>query len=342
MKKISNISVSSKDVLSNKYFKAVIIILLIVMIIMSAVLIKVYIDVNKKNAENNNSAKNIITQMEKNIDEYTIFEDENGFLGVSDKNERVIIEPYWDDIYILSEDRFIVGREFNDVKKMSIIDNESNILVPFTFETFRSFSSEFVGGFTGNDNDFFLFDKKGELLADNIWTGYKYSDGMMYLNDSEDEYRCKFADDAFQFVYVNFCRSPGNVPFNIILTDPDKIRKIGTDDLKRIADITEGYLDFLISGNSSSDIADLTSEQYYSALSSNDFFKECNVKKISDCSLDFSEEKSGTSFNVKLVVNYDYKKKKLDLKNISSEIIFNIVRDENNRLVLKSINKTEL
>ncbi len=342
MKKISKISVSSKDVLTNKYFKAVIIILLIVMIIMSVVLIKVYIDINKKDTENDNSAKNIITQMEKNIDEYTIFEDENGLLGVSDKTERVIIEPYWDDIYILSENRFIVGREFDNDKKMGIIDNDSNILVPFTFKTFKSFSSEFIGGFTGNNNDFFLFDKKGEILADNIWTGYKYSDGMMYLNDSGDEYRCKFVDGVFQYVYVNFCRAPGNISFNIALTDPDKIRKTGVNDLKRIADITEGYLVFLISGNNNSDIADLTSEQYYSALSSNDFFKGCNVKKISDCSIDFSEEKSVMSYNVKLIVNYDYKKKDIDLKNISSEIIFNIVRDENNRLVLKSINKTEL
>lgn len=342
MKKIRNISISSKSILTSKYFKAIIIILLLVLIIMSVVLVKVYIDVNKKNAEKSNSAKNIINQMEKNIDEYTIFEDEKGLLGVSDKNERVFIEPYWDDIYILSEDRFIVGREFNNDKKMGIIDNESNILVPFIFKTFKSFSSEFVGGFTGNNNDFFLFDKNGKLLADNIWTGYKYSDGMMYLNDSEDEYRCKFTDGVFQFVYVNFCRTPGNVPFNIVLTDYNKIRKNSMEDLKRIADITEGYLDFLISGSNNSDVADLTSEQYYSALSSNDFFKGCKVKKISDCSIEFLEEKSVASYNVKLIVNYDYKKKNMDLKNIFSEIIFNIVRDENNRLVLKSINKTEL
>lgn len=342
MKKISKISISSKHILTNKYFKVLIIILMLVMIVMSVILIKVYIDVNKKNAEENNSAKNIITQMEKNIDEYTIFEDENGFLGISDKNERVIIEPYWDDIYILSDNRFVVGREINNDKKMGIIDSDSNILVPFTFKTFKSFSSEFVGGFTGNNNDFFLFDKKGGLLANNIWTGYKYSDGMMYLYDSDDEYRCKFVDGVCKFVYVNFCRTSESIPFNIVMTDKDKIEKIGMEDLNRIIEITEGYLDFLISGNNEPDIADLTSEQYYSSLSSNDFFKGCHVKKISDCSIDISEEKSSFSYNVKLIVKYDYKKKDIYLKDISSEIIFNIVRDENNRLVLKSINKTEL
>lgn len=342
MKKSSNVSISSKDILTSKYFKALIIILLFAMIIMSVVLIKFYIDVNKKNAEKNHSVKNIINQMEKNIDEYTIFEDESGLLGVSAKNERVIIEPYWDDIYILSEERFIVGKEINNEKKMGIIDSDSNILVPFTFKSFKSFSSEFIGGFTGNNNDFFLFDKKGKLLADNIWTGYKYSDGMMYLNDSNDEYRCKFADGVFQFVYVGFSRSPANIPFSIVMTDSDKIRKNGVQDLKRIADITEGYLDFLISDNIKPDITDLTSEQYYPALSSNDFFKGCHVNKISDCSIEFSEEKSVMSYNIKLIVSYDYKKKDIDLKNISSEIIFNIVRDENNRLILKSINKTEL
>ena len=43
-----------------------------------------------------------------------------------------------------------------------------------------------------------------------------------------------------------------------------------------------------------------------------------------------------------ILANYNYKNKNIEINGISSEIIFNMVFDENNRLILKSINKTEL
>lgn len=341
-KKINSVFVQSKVLLTNKYFKLLVSVLLILMIVMSAILIKVYIDINKSETQKNNSAKNIITQMDKKIDDYTVFEDENGLLGVSEKDGHVVIEPYWNDIYILSENRFIVSEMFDKKKKMGIIDCDSNILVPFIFESFNSFSNEFVGGFTGNKDDFILFDKDGNVLSEKVWTGYRYSDKIIYLKDSNNEYRGKFDDGEFKFIYVSLKRFQGNIPVNICFTDPKKIEKIGIENINRISDVAFGYLEYLISGDNSDDISDLTSEQYYSSLSSNDFFRECRIKGISEFSVDITEEKYSVSYNVKLVVNYDYSQKNVDLKDIFSEITFNIVSDENNRLILKSINKVEL
>ncbi len=340
MKKISEISVNSKGFLANKYFRILTIILLILMLIMSAVLISIYIDVNKENTVKNNPAKNIISQADKSADEYAVFEDEKGKFGVSDKNEKVIIEPIWNEIYILSKNRFIVGKSVGTVVKMGIIDGESNIIVPFIFDTFYSLSSDYIGGFTENKNNFFLFDKSGELLINKRWTEYKLSDDIIYLFDFDNEYRCKYNDGQFQIVYISLACAAEGIPFNIMVTNYNKINKTGIENLERISEITRSYLSYLISG--SSDISDLTSEQYYSALSSNDFFRECVIKSISDCEFDIVKEKSSESYNVRVVINYDYRKKNSDLINISSEIVLNIVSDENNRLVLKSINKTEL
>lgn len=340
-KKTSNIAISSKGVLASRYFKMFIFFLLTLMLIMSVVLIKVYIDVNKNNSKKNNSAQNIITKIDNNIDEYKIYENEEGLLGITNKEDRVIVEPLWEDIYILSKNRFIVSKMFNNVKKTGIIDYDSNVIVPFIFESFKSFSNDFIGGFNGNNNNFFLFDKNGNLLVDKMWTGYKYSDKIMFLNDGIDEYRGKFIDDKFQFIYISLNRKANNIPFNISIAESEKINKIGIDNINRISDITEGYLTYLISENEN-DISDLTAEQYFSSLSSNDFFENCSINTISDFMMDISEEKSKITFNVKILVNYNYKKKDVNLENISSEIIFNIVKDENNRLVLKSINKTEL
>lgn len=341
MKKISKVSVSSKAILTSRYFRVLVILLLIVLAVMSSVLIKVYVDVNQENKINDSSDKNNIVHTGNSYDEYTVFENEDGFLGVSEKKSgRLIIEPVWENVYVLCENRFIVGRTLTDSKKMGIIDIDSNIVVPFIFNSFRSFSDDFIGGFTGNGDEFILFDKYGEPLSDRLWTNGRYSNGVMYLNDSDDEYRCRYVNDEFRFIFVGFQRNPDKIPLEMTLTDPEKIRKAGIGNLNRIADIADRYLKYLFSGGG--DISELTSEQYYSALSSNDFFKGCKINAISDFSLEITEEKIGTVYNVRMIVSYDYKKNEVEMKNISSEIIFIIVSDENNRLVLKNINKKEL
>ncbi len=311
------------------------------MIAMSVVLIKVYFDINKKNIEKEDFAPNIIFQQDDNIAEFEIFENEDKLLGVNDKNNRVIIEPSWENIYILSRDRFIISRMFDGVKKMGIIDHESNIIVPLIFDDFKSLNNDFIGGFTGINNEFFLFDKTGNLITNKTWTSFKYSDQIIYLNYEEDEYRGKIVDDKFQYIYLYINKKVDDISFNITITETEKINKIGIDNINRVADITEGYLSYLNSGDIN-EMSDLTSEQYFKVLSSNDFFKDCTINNISDFDLECSEEKSKLNFNVKIKVNYNYKKKDIVLKDISSEITFNIIKDENNRLILKSINKTEL
>ena len=83
-------------------------------------------------------------------------------------------------------------------------------------------------------------------------------------------------------------------------------------------------------------------EQYFQSLSSNNFFEGCNLNSISDFSFEIKQEKSKISYDVSILANYNYKNKNIEINGISSEIIFNMVFDENNRLILKSINKTEL
>lgn len=341
MRKISKVSITSKTFRASKYFKFFIMFLLTILVIMSVVLIKMYIEINQENNVPNGSGYNIITQMDKSIEEYEIYENDEGFLGISDKEGRIIVEPLWEQIFILSENRFIVKKTFGDLPKMGVIDCDSNVIVPMIFESFSSLNNDFVGGFTGNGNEFVLFDKNAVPLSSNVWSDYRISDNIIYLNDENGEYRGKFSDDKFMFIYLGICREADGIPFELVMTEQEQINRLGIENAERIADIAQGYLIYLISGNEDR-ISDLTTSQYLSSLLSNAIFANCEIKSITDCSLEIIEEKSKISYNLKMMINYDYSKDDVTVENISSEITFNMVRDENNRIVLKSINKTEL
>ncbi len=339
MKNANKVSVTSKSFRTSKYFRFFIILLLVALVVMSGVLIKMYIEINHENSSQNGSGHSIIANMDKNIEEYEIYESDEGFLGISDREKRIIIEPVWEEIIIISENRFIVKKTFGNSSKMGVIDCDSNIVVPMIFDSFSSLSNEFVGGFI--ENGFVLFDKKVQPICTNVWTSYKFSDGIIYLNDDEDEYRGKIANGKFQFIYLGICREAGGMPFEMIMTEQQQINTLGIDNAKRIADIAQGYLLYLISGNEDR-ISDLTTSQYLSSLLSNAIFADCEIKSITDCRLEITEEKSKDLYSLKMMINYDYSKDDVTVENISSEIIFNMVKDENNRIVLKSINKTEL
>lgn len=339
MKKIRSVSISSKKFPSGKYIKLIIVFLMSALVIMALILIKVYFDVNKKNMEKE-SSNNITMQNYGSYNGFEVFEDENGLLGVVN-NDRVIIDAAWENVFILSENRFIVGKRIADTKKMGIIDLYGNIVSPFIFSEFRSLGNDFIGGFTGNGNEFFLFDRYGNVQYNKLWDSYEYDGSIITLGSGGDLFSGEITDKGFRFNNIDLVRKVNNVGITINFSGSEKINKVGVENILRTADIICGYLQALVNGNMEN-ISDLTSEQYFQSLSSNNFFEGCNLNSISDFSFEIKQEKSKISYDVSILANYNYKNKNIEINGISSEIIFNMVFDENNRLILKSINKTEL
>ena len=284
---------------------------------------------------------NVTDKINDNIEDYHVLETENGYYGVADKSERVVIEPVWDNVRILSVERFIVSSEIGGELKTGIIDGNSNAVVPFIFENFKTLNSEYMAGYI-KDSGFILFDRVGNLISDKIWTDYEYSDKVMFLRSDDDEYHLKNTDGNSEYEYISLHRTPGSIPLNIEIDESDEIADIGIYNIERIADITDKYLNYLIAGGTGYNISDITTEQYQSTLSVNDMFRDCNISRIWNFDIEETYENMTPSYNVKVVVEYDYRTSEIELENISSEITLNIVKDENNRLVLKSINKIEL
>lgn len=339
MKKISSVPIVTPKFSSGKYVKLFIAFLIAALIIMALMLIKVYFDVNKKNKENE-SDNNITMQNYGSFKDFEVYENENGLLGVV-KNERVIIEASWEDVFILSENHFIVGKNIAGVKKMGIIDSYGNLISPFIFSEFRSLSSDFIGGFINESDEFILFDKYGNVLNNKIWDSYECDGSIISLGRNGDFYRGENTEKGFQFNYIDINRRVNDIDMSVKISEAEKISMIGAENILRTADIVGGYLQALISGNVKN-ISEFTSEQYFQTLSSNNFFENCSLKSISDFSIEIKQEKSKVSYDVRILTVYDYKNKDININGISSELIFNIVFDENNRLILKSINKTEL
>ena len=341
MKKINKINISDKNNKMNWHIKLMFIFLFCTLVVMLAALIKFYYDVNK---ENNQAYldSNIITDLSTDKTNYKIIRNDDGMLGIVDSEGRSVIEPQWDNIYILNSNRFAVQKKINDVLKMGIIDSDENYITPFIYTKFISVDNDYLIGYFENETGFSVFDTCGNLITDKKWLKYQYDKDNKKLTLSNDSGDYIFLNDNNKIICseIKFSRkikSEINITFDV--NNAELIEQINSDNLFDIFNIMCTYFEALTSNNME-EIKKITKDQYYSSLSLNNFFNNCEIKNISNVKIEkfISEE---CTYILSVEVIYDYKNHEKNIKNLKSLLSLTVIKDGDS-MILKSINKEEL
>lgn len=341
MKKINKINISDKNNKMNWHIKLMFIFLFCTLVVMLAALIKFYYDVNK---ENNQAYldSNIITDLSTDKTNYKIIRNDDGMLGIVDSEGRSVIEPQWDNIYILNSNRFAVQKKINDVLKMGIIDSDENYITPFIYTKFISVDNDYLIGYFENETGFSVFDTCGNLITDKKWLKYQYDKDNKKLTLSNDSGDYIFLNDNNKIICseIKFSRkikSEINITFDV--NNAELIEQTNSDDLFDIFNIMCTYFEALTSNNME-EIKKITNDQYYSSLSLNNFFNNCEIKNISNVKIEkfISEE---YTYILSIEVIYDYKNHEKNIKNLKSLLSLMVIKDGDS-MILKSINKEEL
>ena len=341
MKKINKINISDKNNKMNWHIKLMFIFLFCTLVVMLAALIKFYYDVNK---ENNQAYldSNIITDLSTDKTNYKIIRNDDGMLGIVDSEGRSVIELQWDNIYILNSNRFAVQKKINDVLKMGIIDSDENYITPFIYTKFISVDNDYLIGYFENETGFSVFDTCGNLITDKKWLKYQYDKDNKKLTLSNDSGDYIFLNDNNKIICseIKFSRkikSEINITFDV--NNAELIEQTNSDDLFDIFNIMCTYFEALTSNNME-EIKKITNDQYYSSLSLNNFFNNCEIKNISNVKIEkfISEE---YTYILSVEVIYDYKNHEKNIKNLKSLLSLMVIKDGDS-MILKSINKEEL
>lgn len=341
MKKINKINIGDKNNKMNWHIKLMFIFLFCTLVVMLAALIKFYYDVNK---ENNQAYldSNIITDLSTDKTNYKIIRNDDGMLGIVDSEGRSVIEPQWDNIYILNSNRFAVQKKINDVLKMGIIDSDENYITPFIYTKFISVDNDYLIGYFENETGFSVFDTCGNLITDKKWLKYQYDKDNKKLTLSNDSGDYIFLNDNNKIICseIKFSRkikSEINITFDV--NNAELIEQINSDNLFDIFNIMCTYFEALTSNNME-EIKKITNDQYYSSLSLNNFFNNCEIKNISNVKIEkfISEE---CTYILSVEVIYDYKNHEKNIKNLKSLLSLTVIKDGDS-MILKSINKEEL
>lgn len=343
MKKINKINISDKTNKMGWHIKLLFIFLFCILIIMLAVLIKFYYDVNNKNNQAYPES-NIITDLSNDKTKYKIIRNDDGMLGVTDSEDRSVIEPQWDNIYILNSNRFAVQKNINDILKMGIIDSDENYITPFIYSKFISVGNDYLIGYFENETGFSVFDTCGNLITDKKWLKYQYDKENKKLTLSNDYGDFIYLNDNNKIIcseikLLNKINSKEGINIKLDIDNIELIDQVSSDDLFNVFNILCIYFEALNSNNME-EIKQITNDQFYSSLSLNNYFNNCEIKNISDAKIDkfISEE---NTYILSLEVIYDYLGHEKNIKNLKSLLSLIITKDGNS-MILKGISKEEL
>lgn len=343
MKKINKINISDKNSKARWRVKLLFIFLFCILIITLSALIKFYYDVNKYD----NQAyldSNIITDFSNNKNNYKIIRNDDGMLGVTNKQNRSVIEPQWNNIYFLNSNRFAVQKNINGVLKMGIIDSDENYITPFIYKKFMCIGNDYLIGYFENENGFSLFDTSGNLISNKKWLKYKYDkqNNKLILSNDYENYVFLSHDEKIictEIIFENNINSKPELNVKLNINNIELIEQINSNDLSDIFKVICIYFDALTS-NDMHDLSKITNEQYYQSLSSNNLFDKCLIKNISEVSIEQSATEEFT-YILSTVIIYDYMGHEKNIKNLKSLLSLMIIKD-NDSMILKSINKEEI
>ncbi|MBE6845550.1 MAG: hypothetical protein E7508_07570 [Ruminococcus sp.] len=340
--KISKIKISDRYLKNKWYIKSLVIILIIVFIITIGALIKFYFDVNKESSGSSVLDNNIIADFGTLDSNYVFYRNKEGFAGVKDANDRYIIEPCWNNIFFLSDGRFVVQKEKNNELTMAVIDSNENYITPFVFKEVVSIGTDFLAAYFNSEDGFALLDTSGNYLSDKVWTGYEYSDTnkTVSLTDNTGKYSYRYENNFLVCTEISLEQKVENFDISYYSDDNTFIQNITSDRINSVFHSACLYFSSMLSGNTEI-ISDITNKQFLSSLSGNNLFNNCTVEAINNLKIDYSGNQSD-GYIVSAEIIYDYIEEDLHIENLKSLVSLTFIDDENHVIILKSINKEEL
>ncbi|MBQ3566525.1 MAG: hypothetical protein IJA12_05035, partial [Oscillospiraceae bacterium] len=333
MKRVNRIRISRRYLKIKWHTKLFIGLLVCVLIVMIGILIKLYFSLNSENKNNSVPDGNIFADFDEINNDYSIFSNDEGLLGVMDAEERYVIDPNWKNIYFLKDGRFAVEQTENSA--IGIIDSDENYVTPFMFKELRSIGGDFLAAYFTDKDGFALLDISGNIISDKIWTSFDYDEKNAVLKNETGEYHYTIENNAVWCTKADFTGVIGDFMVNCISDDINLIDTASEDTLYRIFDSSCVYISAMLSGNIS-EIRNITNEQYYESLSAVSLFENCNVTTIKNLKI-VSDNSEQDRYTFSAEITYDYQDGDQSINNLRSLVSLNFVNDENHAVILKSM-----
>lgn len=269
--------------------KLLVSILFIAVIVLCIGLTRFYFDVTKNTG--NANADNKVERVLRSVGTRKIFRSTNGFCGVLDENDAVIIEPEWMEIQDLTDRLVIVSRRINDSVLIGGIDYEENVVLPFVYRSIEPLGESYRVGIVDEDESCIIYTADYRPALFRSYDSAVYSDGTLALGVGDNLFTYRITDSGLVLRKAALtCEIAGHTlewktGNRVFLAD------LRESDLLRMNTCVSRYMEMLLS-NDFTDLVLLSSGDYLTPLTRPGSFADLAVDDVGGFSLSRQEADS--------------------------------------------------
>lgn len=269
--------------------KLLVSVLFIAVIILCVGLTRFYFDVTKNTGSAN--ANDSIERIVRSYGDKRVFESTEGYYGVLDENDTVIIEPEWIEILDVTSDLVLVSGRIHDAVLVGGIDYEENVVLPFVYRTMQPLGEQYYAGIVNADDSCIIYTSEYKPAFFQSYDSASYESGMLRLGIDESYFYYYVADDAPLLRKAELSCDIENVTLDWRIGNRVYLTDLHEEDLIRINECVSSYMDMLVRSDFT-DLPQISAGDYLTGLTKPGSFSGMRFERISDFS--FSQQEMGS------------------------------------------------
>ena len=301
--------------------------LFIVLIILCIVLTRCYLDITK-NTENS-IRDNKIDSVVKNFGEMQVFKSVNGYYGLLDNQKSVLIEPNWLEILDVTSEMALVSGKMHHEISIGGIDYEENVVLPFVFSDMRELDDGYHLGTVQKDGKYIIYNQDYKPVFQKSFDNVEYYNKLFALSAENCIYYYDVSGTMPVLRSAELTCQIGELNLNWRIANQVYLSELYAEDLKKINQHVENYMQMLMENNFSG-LELISSSEYVNSVMKTSRFSEINLKNINKFA--FSRRQSG-AYDFMFILNYNFMQEEQEIFG-QAEVHLYFRKNSENQMIL--------
>ena len=315
--------------------KLLISVLFIAAIILCIALTRMYLDgaKNTGHTDANDQVKSIV----RTYGSMRVFESTNGYYGILNEDDAVMIEPEWMEVLDVTDSLVVVSRRIEDAVLIGGIDYEENVVLPFVFSSMEPVGNGYFLGTVAEDDSILVYDRAFRLAFPRSYEKAEADDsGMLSLTVSDCVFDYYLGGDSPVLRRAAMTSDICGVALQWRVANQVYLNDLNENDLLRINKIVTSYM-LMLQESSFDELPAISASDYIAGLTKPGSFAGMAFDEISGFS--FASADGNSAYDFSFTASYHLTDAEAEqMPGTAVQVQLRFRRNTDNKMILTSSN----
>ncbi len=315
--------------------KLLISVLFIAAIILCIALTRMYLDgaKNTGHTDANDQVKSIV----RTYGSMRVFESTNGYYGILNEDDAVMIEPEWMEVLDVTDSLVVVSRRIEDAVLIGGIDYEENVVLPFVFSSMEPVGNGYFLGTVAEDDSILVYDRAFRLAFPRSYEKAEADDsGMLSLTVSDCVFDYYLGGDSPVLRRASMTSDICGVALQWRVANQVYLNDLNENDLLRINKIVTSYM-LMLQESSFDELPAISASDYIAGLTKPGSFAGMAFDEISGFS--FASADGNSAYDFSFTASYHLTEAESEqMPGTAVQVQLRFRRNTDNKMILTSSN----